>query len=323
LRKHLNEESKEIGMRNTIVIIILAAACMLTLVRCNNFREVNEPRWVINGLQDVDTAKTGPITTADREREGYDGVLLYHEYGDTYGTQMKKYLPYGAKVMLLEESKGDIKLGSHGYTTRWCKVRYNELTGYVSCYALTDGSLGKKGTTLYVTERSGLKLRGDKNISSAVIALMPYRDGATLIEESGEPVRLMGASGKWCRVEWDGKTGWAFSGFLSPHAPKADPEDAFVGEWNVVSETYPGGNYTLLRNGTFTAKKEGEAYITGTWKYVPTESGASMDMTWHPGEKSTGIPSGVSRLEIKPNADNSEGFTLSGGHYSWMIFKKR
>lgn len=310
-------------MRNSIVIIILAAACLLTLVQCGKFREVNEPRWVINDLKNVEPGKAGPISVAVRELDGYEGILLYHESGGTYHPQLKKYLPYGAKVMLLEESKGEIKLGTHGGTTRWCKVTLNDITDYVSCYALTDGSHGKKGTTLYVTERSGLKLRGDKKLDGAVIALMPYRDGVTLLEESGEPVRIMGASGKWCRVEWDGKTGWAFGGFLSPRAPQADPEDTYVGEWNVVSESYPAGKYTLSRNGTFVVKKEGETDITGTWKFVSLESGNSIEMKWNPGENSTGIPASASRLEIKENADNSEGFTLFGGHYSWMIFKKQ
>ena len=40
-----------------------------------------------------------------------------------------------------------------------------------------------------------------------------------LLEEKGEDISLAGTTGKWSKVDWNGKTGWVFGGFLSEKKP--------------------------------------------------------------------------------------------------------
>lgn len=78
---------------------------------------------------------------------------------------------------------------------------------------------------LYVNARDGLRLRAAADQTGAVLDLVPYGTKVTILEEGPAIVTIGGASGRWCRVQWNGKTGWVFGGLLK----NARPEDAVKG----------------------------------------------------------------------------------------------
>ena len=72
---------------------------------------------------------------------------------------------------------------------------------------------------LYVTAKSGLKLREQADRNGKVVVLIPCGSEVKFIEEKGEPVSISGSSGKWTKIQWKEHSGWAFGGFLSKTKP--------------------------------------------------------------------------------------------------------
>lgn len=42
------------------------------------------------------------------------------------------------------------------------------------------------------------------------IVTIPYGERVTLIEETGKDITISSATGKWTKVEWNGKESWVF-----------------------------------------------------------------------------------------------------------------
>lgn len=77
-------------------------------------------------------------------------------------------------------------------------------------------------TPRWGTAKSGLRLRDKPTTTgSKVIGLIPYGERVDLLEEVGENIPIQGANGKWAKVQWAKKTGYAFGGFLSGNKPAA------------------------------------------------------------------------------------------------------
>lgn len=65
-----------------------------------------------------------------------------------------------------------------------------------------------------VDARDGLRMRETPGASGKVITLIPYKSEVLFISEKNESVTIGKVTGKWTEVEWNGKRGWVFSGFL-------------------------------------------------------------------------------------------------------------
>jgi hypothetical protein len=66
-----------------------------------------------------------------------------------------------------------------------------------------------------VIVKKGLNLRAEPNVSSKVLALVPYRERANLLEGKKIEAVIDGITGNWVNASYNGKTGWLFDGFLS------------------------------------------------------------------------------------------------------------
>ncbi len=67
-----------------------------------------------------------------------------------------------------------------------------------------------------VRSLGGLNLRDAPSTSGKAISLVPNGVDVLVIEESGSATTIQGVSGRWTKVEWGGKRGWVFGGFLGP-----------------------------------------------------------------------------------------------------------
>lgn len=74
-----------------------------------------------------------------------------------------------------------------------------------------------EGTLLQVNAQSGLKLRAEPTLNSAVLDIMPYGSFVSLQEFEAFNVvdRVDWNDGNWIRVDYNGVEGWAFDGFLT------------------------------------------------------------------------------------------------------------
>lgn len=66
----------------------------------------------------------------------------------------------------------------------------------------------------------GLNMRENPDINSKIIQVIPDEEMVILLEETGENVSISGETGRWSKIEWRGKTGWVFGGFISNDNPK-------------------------------------------------------------------------------------------------------
>jgi uncharacterized protein YgiM (DUF1202 family) len=67
----------------------------------------------------------------------------------------------------------------------------------------------------WVTADVGLNMRDAPNLNAKKIGLIPYGEQVLLVEETGNRITISGATGKWSKITWKGKTGWVFGGFLA------------------------------------------------------------------------------------------------------------
>lgn len=126
------------------------------------------------------------------------------------GASIIKRIPQNAYVQVLT------------YGPEWCYVNYNGTKGYVMTKFLTftgdvpsvdSGSTSTRppesdGRTKYaqvVTEEGRLNLRSDKSQSAAIIARIPQK----------AYVRVLSTGATWCYVDYNGKTGYVMTKFLS------------------------------------------------------------------------------------------------------------
>jgi hypothetical protein len=70
----------------------------------------------------------------------------------------------------------------------------------------------------WITADAGLNMRDAPNLNAKKIGLIPYGEQVLLIEETGNPITISGATGKWSKIKWKGKMGWVFGAYLARRA---------------------------------------------------------------------------------------------------------
>lgn len=82
------------------------------------------------------------------------------------------------------------------------------------------------GETLFIAAKSGLNIREKPSTDAEVVTLVPYGTGVQVVKDDAAPVPMTaeGLKGKWVKVQYDEKTGYAFDGFMISHPVPKDGE---------------------------------------------------------------------------------------------------
>lgn len=80
-------------------------------------------------------------------------------------------------------------------------------------------------------------MRETPEVSGKYILTIPDGTATKIIVESGSEIEVSGKSGKWTQVEYAGKVGWVFGGFLSTESPVPDLAGILMrGDWKTLEE---------------------------------------------------------------------------------------
>ncbi len=136
--------------------------------------------------------------------------------------------------------------------------------------------------TKKVTAKGGLRMRNAPNTKGKIVGLIPEHGNVTQIKESGKELTIAKKTGKWTYVNFKGKKGWVFGGFLvaSKMTNVPDPEiklSAITGKSISLKltpeEMADSIDFKLMANSVFTAScllhGSGEAKIKGNYSQLP------------------------------------------------------
>jgi hypothetical protein len=132
-------------------------------------------------------------------------------------------------------------------------------------------------------EDSTLRLRSEPSAESAIVASMPNGSAVTILKDSFQYDEIDGEKGRWLKVNYNGKEGWAWSDFIIENT------DNFTGNWKgghmKFTITNEGGRYKVKvtnegiegspTNNLICTFKEGKIFYPGReadyYKYqIPT-----------------------------------------------------
>ncbi|MCH5287715.1 MAG: SH3 domain-containing protein [Christensenellaceae bacterium] len=142
---------------------------------------------------DVPAGTTATVSTAS-------GSLNLRQSPSTSSTVLRT-IPRGATVELLQKG------------SEWCQVRYQGTSGYVAARYLSFGGTGGGDSTpqtpaetaTVTTTSGGLNLRETASTDARVLASIP----------NGASVGVLERGDAWCRVQWNGQTGYVMTRYLS------------------------------------------------------------------------------------------------------------
>ena len=120
---------------------------------------------------------------------------------------------------------------------------------------------------LYVTARNGLSLRAFENLQSKRLAKMPYGTRIRVIAPEDRPTMTVGGiSGGMHQVEFNHKTGYAFSGYLSRYFPP-EPDITVEGYANELRQHFPDVRYEKLAGDSVSEPETNEmiSLPNATW----------------------------------------------------------
>lgn len=65
-----------------------------------------------------------------------------------------------------------------------------------------------------IISTNGLNLRDTPNSNGAVLAKIPYNETVGIVDKNGTSETISGQTANWYKVEYNGTTGWIWSGYL-------------------------------------------------------------------------------------------------------------
>lgn len=84
----------------------------------------------------------------------------------------------------------------------------------------------------WIAAEKGLRLREAPSETARIITLIPHGSEVRFRGEEDREMTIGGAKGKWTKVSWQGREGWAFGGFLSTSPPGESAASLLpAGEW--------------------------------------------------------------------------------------------
>lgn len=116
-------------------------------------------------------------------------------------------------------------------------------------------------TAGYVMPPDGLILRAGPDISSAKISVMGRGEPVMILEKVEPPVRINGIEGRWLKVRYREKEGWAFGGYIGDSPPAGEnTTDPVFGPKSYVTlragDIIPGQVPSGISGATFMARDE-------------------------------------------------------------------
>jgi hypothetical protein len=172
------------------------------------------------------------------------------------------------------------------------------------------------GEQYHVCTKAGLRMRETPDQKGKQIALIPDSEKIVVLEEKSDEITISGKKGKWTRIEWKGKTGWAFGGFLcvdiSPEEQAAVDKhlldiSEFTGKTLVYGEPSSGEYRTIeiRKNKTIeiydSTTIDGTCKITGKYEVLRNDGIVEI--------KITGVTMSVSRYD-KNTKSKPDDFTI-------------
>ena len=123
---------------------------------------------------------------------------------------------------------------------------------------------------MYVTAVSGLTLREEPNLQSSKLLVMPLGTKVKLLSHEDKiTMNVGGIDGGMDNVEYNGKTGFVFNGFVSRYAPSGENAVA-KNYFEELKKTFPNVEYSESTGGSASKPTKTQLII------LPTEQ-------WHEG----------------------------------------
>jgi hypothetical protein len=69
-------------------------------------------------------------------------------------------------------------------------------------------------TTGRIKSHAGINIRSEANSKAVILGTVPYNEKVIIIEKNGGNETISGQAGNWIRIEYNGMTGWVWSGFI-------------------------------------------------------------------------------------------------------------
>jgi hypothetical protein len=70
------------------------------------------------------------------------------------------------------------------------------------------------GATARIAATKGLNLRDQPNSSATVLLTIPHNDIVGIIDKNGNSESIAGRTANWYKVDYQGTTGWLWSGYI-------------------------------------------------------------------------------------------------------------
>lgn len=101
----------------------------------------------------------------------------------------------------------------------------------------------------WISAKSGLRMRDGSSLGAKKLSTIPFGERVDFIRELEEVEHLAGTWGKWTEVDWRGKTGWVYSGFLSDLLPSSNTlsEIPYPEGFQGIADEYYQHDFELCR----------------------------------------------------------------------------
>ncbi|MBE7439846.1 MAG: SH3 domain-containing protein [Spirochaetales bacterium] len=147
------------------------------------------------------------------------------------GREIKR-LNHGQKVLSIEAREIGAGRNPESLET-WIRIRSQDSTasGWINERLLSD-----ERATFYFASiaRSGLNLREHPSLQAARKEVIPFKGIGRALFRQPRKFTIEGRTGSWMQIEYQGKTGWVFSGF----AVIGESPDHLLSAMNVASLEY-------------------------------------------------------------------------------------
>lgn len=146
-------------------------------------------------------------------------------------------------------------------------------TALLSAALLSAGCGGEtsqsdsKSEWMYVTAKSGLRLRAEPSTTGTKMALIPPATRVEVLERSESTLVVDNIEAPWVKVRHQGLEGWVFGGYLGSEsqggAARTSQDQVFVGVWEGANLCEGSRSRLEIRaDGTFEANLFGGCDVT-------------------------------------------------------------
>lgn len=118
---------------------------------------------------------------------------------------------------------------------------------------------GQKSELAIVGNTDGMMLREKPSAKEAKVGYAPYNSSVKILGKDGPEETIYGVKARWYKVEYDGKKGWMFSGFLRLQDSTA-VADAKPQKMQRPTREPESQDQRKIRSGQNGAKQSGNGY---------------------------------------------------------------